>query len=241
MAKAFVAASSEYLNVFSAVLSGPPISMTGWFKTTNIDAESKTVVSITSRGNPGNRFALYLRGSSTTVAAIARSSVSAIAQSSTTYSTSGVWQHAGGLFTSDTSRAAIHQGALGTAETSTITITGVNSTTIGAQDQATYVNFADGSLAEIGVYNVALEADEWAALGDGVSPLLVRPASLVLYVPFLGGANTDMIGGTSWTVGGTPTTDTHPAVIMPHNGLLVPAAAAVSTTALPLLNAYYHG
>lgn len=43
----------------------------------------------------------------------------------------------------------------------------------------------DGSLAEFAIWNVILDAAEMAALGAGISPLLIRPASLVLYVPLV--------------------------------------------------------
>jgi hypothetical protein len=43
----------------------------------------------------------------------------------------------------------------------------------------------DGMLAEFAVWDVILDAAEAAALGKGVSPLLIRPASLVEYIPMI--------------------------------------------------------
>jgi hypothetical protein len=43
----------------------------------------------------------------------------------------------------------------------------------------------DGMLAEFAVWDVILDAAEAAALGKGLSPLLIRPASLVEYIPMI--------------------------------------------------------
>jgi hypothetical protein len=84
----------------------------------------------------------------------------------------------------------------------------------------------DGSLAEFAIWNAILTSDEAAALGKGVSPLLIRPALLIEYIPMIGPA-------TSWVAGATTITGTaiqpHPRVHYPthkRDRFLVTAAAA---------------
>lgn len=54
----------------------------------------------------------------------------------------------------------------------------------------------DGRIADFAIWSVALTAGEFAALAKGVSPLRVRPASLVAYWPLfgVGSAEPDAIG-----------------------------------------------
>ena len=59
---------------------------------------------------------------------------------------------------------------------------------------ATKQNYCDGSLAEAAIWNAALSDAEVAALATGVSPLLVRPGSLVFYAP-LARDLLDRVGG----------------------------------------------
>lgn len=74
----------------------------------------------------------------------------------------------------------------------------------------------DGRLAEFAVWDAILTPAEMAALGQGVSPLLIRPQSLVSYVPLLGGQSPEpdwkIAGGA--TVSGA-TAATHPRVFKP--------------------------
>jgi hypothetical protein len=88
----------------------------------------------------------------------------------------------------------------------------------------------DGMLAEFAAWNAILTADEFAALGKGVSPLTIRPAALVEYVPMIGAAN-------SWIAGATTVTGT---AIQPHPRMHYPThrrrtyAAPEMVAALPL-------
>lgn len=94
----------------------------------------------------------------------------------------------------------------------------------------------DGRIAEFAVWDVILTAAEMAALGAGISPLLIRPASLVSYVPLLGGQSPEpdwkIAGGA--TVIGTAAA-AHPRVFkarglqtVPLVVVPVPAPAAVA-------------
>jgi hypothetical protein len=75
----------------------------------------------------------------------------------------------------------------------------------------------DGVIAEVGVWNAILTADEMASLGKRFSPLLVRPQDLVLYAPLLGNNSPepDLINGAAGTVTGT-TKVSHTRIYMPR-------------------------
>jgi hypothetical protein len=66
---------------------------------------------------------------------------------------------------------------------------------------------------------------------------MVRPASLVYYVPLIGrhSPEIDIVGGIDMTVSGTPAASAHPRVFYPHLrtlGLSAAAAAAAQTSGI---------
>lgn len=75
-------------------------------------------------------------------------------------------------------------------------------------------DFDDGTIAEIGVWNVALRADEWLALGRRVSPLAIRPQSLVLYWPLI--RNVYAVKGATQPTATNTTVAVHPYVTYPY-------------------------
>lgn len=72
-------------------------------------------------------------------------------------------------------------------------------------------DFSAGQLADLAIWDVVLTATEFAALGAGVSPLLIRPQNLQIWWPLIGDAN-GPIGGVA-SVTGTTVTD-HPRIIL---------------------------
>ena len=70
----------------------------------------------------------------------------------------------------------------------------------------------DGDIAEFAVWdNTHLDQAEIESLAAGYSPLLVRLPTW--YVPLVRDADKDIVGGNSFTVGGTPTVSPHPRII----------------------------
>lgn len=99
---------------------------------------------------------------------------------------------------------------------------------IGALDRASPIHHMEGRVAEVGIWDVALDDDEIAALASGFSPLFIRPQSLVYYAPLIRDEDEDRVGGLSLTATNTPTVGTHPRVFSPAqlNFDMVAAAAA---------------
>lgn len=84
--------------------------------------------------------------------------------------------------------------------------------------------------AEVCWWSVALSDGEMAALGRGVSPLLIRPESIIDGASLVRG----LIGykGTTWTDSGSSVSD-HPRVFMPAPQMIAPKAAPVAATKAP--------
>ena len=144
------------------------------------------------------------------------------ARSGTTNLTTGVWYPLGGVidYSADTitgylSGAAENGGAATFGATSYTH--GTPSTTDKLSNAASTAQMLDGVLCEVGIWNVALTAGEMLALGKGFSPLLVRPSSLIFYMPLMGRVSPepDRVRGNNGTVNGTLAQADHARVIYP--------------------------
>ena len=88
---------------------------------------------------------------------------------------------------------------------------------------------ADARLANMMFWNADLSVDEWKALGEGYSPLLIRPASQLFFCPINGNLSPEpeLIAGLSGTITGTPAKTSPPRLILPSAQILqFPQAAA---------------
>lgn len=139
----------------------------------------------------------------------------------------GVWYHVAATFASATSRYAWLDGTPTTQGTTSRVPSGINQITIGCEQHSsgTLALPWHGEIAEVAIWDAALEdspgatpgvSSEIASLAKGVSPLLVRPQSLVYYWPIVGkySPEIDMISAGGMTVTGTATA-AHPRVFMP--------------------------
>lgn len=84
-------------------------------------------------------------------------------------------------------------------------------------------DFDDGTIAEIGVWSVPLDAGEMLALGKTASPILVRPGLLVLYWPLVREVFDAWKGASLTSV--APTVADHPPMIYPSQGQVWPGTA----------------
>lgn len=230
MSAAFLEASSEYLRVASAPVTAAPISVSCLFNTPNTTT-SRVFVSIANSGATNQYFGL-VAGSGSKVLWQSRATSAGSATTTDTFSVD-TWHHAGGVEISATSRFAYLNGVASPEDTTSRTPTGMDRAGIGALVDSSPSNYFEGSIAEVGIWNVVLTAAEWTALAARYSPLFIRPKSLVAYCPLIRGS-TDLIGGVSWETQGTPTTSAHPRIIRPSAQILqFPAAAAGAAPFLP--------
>jgi hypothetical protein len=87
----------------------------------------------------------------------------------------------------------------------------LNRLAIGALLRATPATHLSGSMADCGMYNAALTADEIASLAKGMTCDKVRPQSLVFYAPLVRDLQ-DVRGGLTITNNNTATVANHPRV-----------------------------
>ena len=118
------------------------------------------------------------------------------------------WFQFGAVFAHATLRSAYFEG--GNKATNI-----VNCAPDGAQFDKVKISGVNtkGNMAEVGIWNVALTDEEMEILGKFVSPLLVRPESLVFYLPLIRDDDNDLIGGLHLTEVGTPQIATHPNIL----------------------------
>lgn len=231
MSRAFLTASSEYLQVDTAALTTVPITMACFFNVSNVTAQH-SLIHLVNSGSINDWFLMEAAGAATgdPVRAFARRSTVANAETSTSF-TANTWHHACAVFATASSRFAYLDAGGKVENTVTVTPSGLNRTAIGAARDSSPGSYCDGMIAEVGIWNVALDDAEIAALAKGVSPLLIRPQNLVTYVPLVRDADEDIVGGLSFTAGGTPTISAHPRIIMPSAQIIpFPPAAGASAT-----------
>jgi hypothetical protein len=134
----------------------------------------------------------------------------AIADTTSGY-TANTWNHACGVATSATSRTVYLNG--GSAATNAVNVSPVRLTTlaIGSRFVSSYGGFANALIAEVGIWNAALTADEIASLAKGMNCDKVRPQSLVFYAPLVRDL-IDAKGGLTITNNNGATVANHPRV-----------------------------
>ena len=95
------------------------------------------------------------------------------------YSTTN-WNHAVGLASSTTSRTVYYDGGNSASTSHPHTVEELQFTNMLALEGAT-----TGAVAEVAMWNAALNADEVLSLSKGFKPSRVRPQSLVYYAPLI--------------------------------------------------------
>jgi hypothetical protein len=216
MARAFVAASSQYLERSAAVVSGMPCTLAAWIRP-NSTAVSRYPMSVSNNGSPNGWLMLDLLAPSLTISADAFDGTNNPQAVSAVSLTAGVWGHVAGVFASTTSRTVYVNGGNAVSNSGSMSAPTLNTTTIGSgYFNAAHLAFFDGDIAEAAIWNVALDAAEIAALGAGVSPFLIRPTALVAYWPIMGTTSPeiDPRGRNELTVVGATAT-AHPRIYTP--------------------------
>ena len=192
--------TDDYIETATAVVTAAQLSMACLFNSDSITAQ-QALMSI-HNGTENQMFNLQAMGSiaGDPIRAQTVAGGSAVnADSATGYSLT-TWTHAAARFASATDRRAYINGVGGTANTTSRTPSGVNTTALGYVYAAgVRARFLNGRLAEAAIWNTDLTDDEFAALADGYRPTLIRPNKLVFYAPLIREA-LEYRGGLSLTV-----------------------------------------
>lgn len=146
------------------------------------------------------------------------------------------WHHACGKFIANNSRAVlIDGGSKGTNSTNQL-VAAADTVAIGATAFNGSVVSSSNlvRVAEFGLWNVELTDEEVESLAQGFSPLLIRPDSLISYLPMYDGSGDaiDVIDGATWTLTGTVGDAEHPEIIQPkgmdYSGVLAQIVRAAN-------------
>lgn len=232
MARLFDDASTQYLTVASTPVTGPPLTMCAWayFDTLPTVADAEMHILTLHAGGVQHRFSIS--GSkyvSNNLVFDVRNGVITSMATTTVAPSVNTWFHVCGVARDvDDREVYINAGNSGTSS--------VDNQPNAATDIEIGSLFGgnssiSGMVAEAAIWNVALTAAEVAVLATGVTPLAVRPQSLVAYWPLINEDDDDPVGGYDMTPVNSPTWAAHPRVRyfpLPSIGRPSAAAAALS-------------
>lgn len=237
MARDFDDASSEYLEIDSAPISGHPCTLACWFYLDDQDSDHAFMY-IGDKDVNDDWFQLRYDQSSDELRFGVRD-VGETNSVSTITPASGEWVHIAGAATSATVRKILVNG--GDKGTSAVARSpnNLDRISIGRMGDSTPSKYMDGRIAEVAVWNTDLTDIEIGILAKGFSPLFIRPQNLVFYAPLIRDEDLDRVGGLSLTAFNTPTVGEHTRVFYPAPVLVLPTAAGPPPvgTAGPLINA----
>jgi hypothetical protein len=219
MAYSFTSASSQYLKTSAAPVTSGPFTMACWFRLTSAVSLFQTILSL-NNDNGQERFSLILNASSTRFPQLTYNNQSGTINVPFTSFRTGTaivdtWYHVActvsGVGAGVTS-ICYRDGVSGTNGTATNNVNNtIDTLFIGVQHSTLLTNFTDANIAEVGIWNAALNAAEIASLAKGMTCDKVRPQSLVFYAPLVRDL-LDQKGGLTITNNNGATVATHPRV-----------------------------
>jgi len=214
--------TNDYLEVASAPVSIEPFTMATWYYSTTSGVPFEPLLALADSAHTGGddkqiRLIINDIGGQWTISANSWSTDGYHRANATAASSHGVWQHATGVWASQSSRAAYLNGGSKGTDTNLNDNTQVpNELNIGYGPwSGGTTDKWNGYLAETAIWNVALTDEEVAILAKGFSPRFVRPQNLVFYLPGVRNIQ-DLRKGVTLIQGGTVSTIAHPRIIYPR-------------------------
>jgi hypothetical protein len=125
----------------------------------------------------------------------------------------GTWYHVGCTATSGSWLLYLNGAQDGSGATAATPNSTTGLTTIAYREYASFEEYTNGRIAEVGFWGAVLTASEMVSLARGYSPLLIRPDALLSYVPLVRDLIDYKRGAPSAV--GVPAVAAHPRVIMP--------------------------
>ena len=222
--------ATHIINRADALLQTWPITFHGRIRLTASNDQLDHCIIAFAEASANNGFRMMIEGNAGTMKArcTTKSGGAANAATTTTSISDTNWHSVVGEITSATARQVwLDNAGNGTNATSATPGT-LTKTSIGAQDSnGTIDSNVAHELADVAVWSVSLTADERESLNKGVSPLLIRPDKLELYLPLIRGGNDYM--GAAFTVTDATVAD-HPRVYMPSGWTLFQQAPFVAAS-----------
>lgn len=252
MARAFDDGSSEYLEIDQAVIATPPFAI-GCCYYKDSQSHADTLIWIGDKDADTDRHMLYLSAANNNLKF--NSYDGSAGQAECTSGSWNTWRHGCGILVSDTDRRVLMDGAYKGTNTTDITVSNLDRTSIGRQGHATPAGYMSGHIAEVAIWDLSVwpgatdsdKADNFesvlpsfAQFGvGGVSPLYFS-LGLVAYWPLVRDIN-DRVGGYSLTANGTTQSGFHPKVFYSGPQTAAPISAAGTAVGVMTLNTRYWG
>jgi hypothetical protein len=209
MAYQFTAANSRYLSTTSTPTTAAPFTISCWGNLPSL-AGVQTLVSIES-GNSDDIFLIYGTGGTQLRFFVHRSGGTIADLSFLTYS-ANTWFNAIAIERSVNSRSLYLNGGSGITNTTNTGAPAVSRIAIGGRYYSGSLGgYANGLIAEVGIWNVELTESERVSLARGMACDKIRPQSLVFYAPLVRDL-ADHKGGLTITNNNSATVATHPRV-----------------------------
>ena len=168
--------STGYVSRATTPITGIPLTLAAWF---NSDITSgRVIIGIgSSAASAGFTMGLSSGGSAlyakTEAAGTANQAITSVGYSA------GTWYHGCAVFTSATLRDAYIDGGSSGTNTTSRTPASLDTTAVGIYIRnAVATSFMDGRIAYAGIWNVALDTSEIAALAKGYHPKTIRRSAL---------------------------------------------------------------
>ncbi len=214
--------SGAYLLADEAVVVSAPITLACWFKPSI--AQSAALISVSKSSSASDYLELGVVSTGESYA-VARTGAWQGALSTSTY-TPGAWQHVAGVFPSASNRTISVSGVAEASNAAFAQPTALNRTAIGTLVRSTSSPVFEGELAEVAIWQTALEQVEIAALAEGVSPLSLanRMNDLALYRDFIRVPGLRDYGPVLTAVG-TVGVSEHPSIVYPSSATVLSASA----------------
>ena len=222
--------ATHVINRADAVVQTWPLTMHGRIRlTSGNDGLSHCILGLFEASST-NGFRLEVVNSAGNMIArsVSRAGGSAATANGTTFANDSNWHSVVGEVTAANARQVWLDNGGNASNSTSLTPSTLTKTSIGAYNNGGTIsgNIAH-ELADVAVWSGTLTADERAALANGVSPALIRPDILELYLPLVRGGN-DYMGG-AFTVTAATVAD-HPRVYMPARAFVVKTAASTGVT-----------
>lgn len=191
-----------------------PFSFAGWFKTSSATSQAVIGYAATAADSGQVYQLMWVDGTFHVHAEEFDLSINPGAVT-TVAGTGGAWNHGVAVFNSASDRRAYINGGNKITNATTVAAIAEDNIGIGIVARTAQAFPFNGSIAEVGIWNVALTDNDVAALFSGVSPLMVRSAALVNYWPLIGQQSPEndvMVAAQHVTLTGT-TAGTHVPII----------------------------
>jgi len=205
--------SGNYFSRPASVVSAPPFTIQMWWFMTGWGGAFQCGVQIGRSSSGDHRHNIAVGDSGTPiVSCYSRTTSSDRSQITISAADHNKWNHHVGVWRSSANRQVYLNGAPGGLNTTNLSPSSLNATSIGIQTDGSNEPATTMRIAEVAIWDIDLSADDIAALAKGFSPLMVRRDRLVEYMPLVR-SNWSKSG--AFGVTGAPGVLDHPRIILP--------------------------